>query len=240
MKKNPSRSSSTKPRRSKSSLNRLQRKQRRNQSSNEFDYQNLEPRYALDASFTYNNGLDTLDLSAFTNDVTISNDGTTADIVINGDTLTLPSNLLSSVSATLEENVLTFGGSSTFAGGQSVAIDNFAAINQTGPLVLETLSIVGENGVSLENPGNRLSTLDVDVVPDGDPTISVFSQTSLSGDVFSGGSLRIETGDAANLADVVYDQINPLSDVEIITTGNLSVSNDIVSPVILEMRTLLL
>ena len=236
MKKNPSRSSK-KPRRSKSSQQRLQRKQRRNQSSSEFDYQNLEPRYALDASFAYDDANGILDLSDFTNDVTITHNGSTFtavlsgggvwtgddptddvnDIAAVGDTLTLGSNFLSSVTADLNGNNLTFG-ASNFANGQSFTIVDSGDVTQTASVDIDVLSVTGFGNVDLQDPGNILGTLDVDVFGQA----SVFSITSITGttfegddgvtiesvsivnfdEIFSFGGIRVTAGLTANLGDI--------------------------------------
>ena len=158
MKKNPS--SSKKPRRSKSSLKRLQRKLQRTQSSSEFGYEHLEPRYALDASFAFDNG--DLDLFNFSGEVVVEvnpgnftatlptgvfeaddPDNVPDNVIFAGGTLTVDGGL-NSVDVNLGGNSLTFGGSNS---GVPINITNAGDVNQSGPVILGDVSINGTGAV---------------------------------------------------------------------------------------------
>ena len=199
MKQNPS--SSKKPRRSKSSRKRLQRKQQRTQSCSAFGYENLEPRYALDATFGFNNG--NLNLFNFSDGVTVALSGGSITATISGTwTPTNPDNLpnninftggvltvaggLGSLTANLGGNFFTF--SDSLFGGP-VDITNAGLVSQTGPILVSDISVNGFDSVDLTNEDNQLGELDVNVIGDA----AVFSNTSISGDTFIAANISIVT-----------------------------------------------
>lgn len=215
MKKNPS--SSKKPRRSKRAQKRLQRKLQRHQSSSEFGYENLEPRYALDASLTFDDG--NLDVFQFDEPVTISHTGNafTANIggawtlLDNGDPVDpadFPNNItiaggtlnvtgVGTVDANLGGNSLTFDVSEF---GPSVDITNVLDVTQIGPIIIGDLSITGTGNVALIDPLNELGTLDIDVAGDA----SVFSDTPINGSNFLATNIAIGSSLSVNI-DTVGD-----------------------------------
>ena len=212
MKKNPS--SSKKPRRSKSSQKRLLRKQLRTQSSSEFGYEDLEKRYALDASFTFDNGA--LNLFGFDEGVIITNNGGTftADIggawatndfdvndpadfpdniTINGGTLEVGGT--GTLEANLGGNSVTFGASNF--GNRAVTIAGAGLVSQTDPISNNGVFSITANQVDLTNPDNAIQGLDVVATADamgmftGDAL--VVSTTDISGDTFIGLNVGITT-----------------------------------------------
>ncbi len=218
MKKN--RSSFEKPRRSKSSMKRLQRKQRKAQSSSEFVYENLEPRYALDASFGFDDG--NLNLFGFSSNVVVSGAGNSITAVLpNGSWSTadpddLPDNVtfegsnltveggLGSITANLGGNELTFGESNF---NQPFVITNAGLINQVERVDLASISISGPGDVLLaeeffDDEGNivlnRIDNVDINV--DGEALVS--SETSIDGIDFIGSNVSITSLDDLNLGAV--------------------------------------
>jgi len=224
MKKNPS--SSKKPRRSKSSKRRLQRKQQRTQSSSAFGYDNLEPRYALDASFSFDNGV--LDLDDFTGGLTLSVDGGSVtatiggawstddfdltdpddfpdNIEVAGGTLTLTGGL-QTLDVDLAGNSLTFDISDF--GNVPVDIERATTVTQIGPISNGDggdLAIVG-NSVVLDDPTNELSVINITAIEDqlqgftGEVTIQ--NDDALTGGNVIGASVSILNTDTVNLDDI--------------------------------------
>ena len=214
MKKN--RYCSNKPRRSKSSLKRLQRKQQKTRSSSEFGYENLEPRYALDASFSFDNG--NLNLDDFSGDVIISGSGNTItatltsgsfspedpddvpdEVSFGGDTLVVED--IGSVTVDLNGNGLFFGESDF---NQPFTITDAGLVTQVGPVELNEISITGPGDVLLaqelfDDDGNILvsefNTVDVDV----DGNASIASDTSISGDTFIAANILITSAEDVDL-----------------------------------------
>jgi len=220
---------SNKPRRSKSSRKRLQQKQRRTQSSSEFSYDNLEPRYALDASFTFDDG--DVNLFDFSGGVIITNAGNTftatlpdgnfaflddgdpvepddipGNITINGGMLTVGGGL-NSLNIDLNGNFLNFGETDL---GAPIIITDAGDINQDAPVDLGEISISGTGTVNLINEENELDVVDIDL--EGDLAVaSVFSLTSISGDTFSADiSVDIDTFEA-----VTFNEIDSLGSIQV-------------------------
>ncbi len=221
MKKNPS--SSKKPRRSKSSQKRLQRKLQKTHSSTALDYGDLEQRYALDASLAFDNG--ELDLFGFDEPVTISQTGNTvtANLQVgtwtlfdNGDPVDpadLPANIIigggmlevnqvdadTVVDVDLNGNSLTFEDSNF--GNRTVTIDGAGRVDQLNPIRNGndgSISISG-NEVDLTNVDNAIRILNVEAAPDANGmftgNVSVFSTTSISGDTFSGENVDVDAAE---------------------------------------------
>ena len=221
MKKNPS--SSKKPRRSKSSQKRLQRKLQRTQSSSEFGYEHLEPRYALDASFAFDNG--DLDLFNFSGEVVVEvnpgnftatlptgvfeaddPDNVPDNVIFAGGTLTVDGGL-NSVDVNLGGNSLTFGGSNS---GVPINITNAGDVNQSGPVILGDVSIDGTGAVNLTNEENIIGTLDINVTGEFGSAF-IFSSTTIEGDsIFAEASV-----DIVSLEGVTYNSINSLGTIEV-------------------------
>jgi hypothetical protein len=226
MKKTPS--FSAKPRRSKSSQKRLQRKQQKTQSSQAFGYENLEPRYALDASFDLDNGLN---LFRFDEAVTVSVNGGTVTATIGGawnppnpdnvpDNVTIEGGSLTvngldnddRFTVSLGGNDLTFDESNF--GNRPVTITQAGLVTQNGlisnqPNPESEVSVFSINGnqLDLTNDENQIRFLDVNLAPNNDIGLfgeaRVFTTTDISGDEFSGASVAITT-----TGDVTYDTIN--------------------------------
>ena len=256
MKKNSSSSSlSTSPtnisrRKAKRNLDRNAQRRRgsnkqRKSSGYALEYQNLEERLPLDASFVFNPDDGQLDFSSFTAGENVTLNTTlagnfeatlstgvwmgvdpTPDTDDNGDPV--PDNVditgINTPTITLSNDLFTI-----------LTIDGSTAnVDQLGALSIDDLSIVGSE-VNLANPDNEFNQFTVNALGD----VAAASSTVIGGGEITGANITL-TGAGATLDDITATQFFPpmfdplvdpipTADVNISFTGDLTVSGDVLS-----------
>ena len=222
-------------------LQQLRRKlSRRQKASAEFQYETLEPKLPLDASFAHNVNTDLLVINGFTEGETVSIDQmggnavitlgngvftnpSTNEVNINGNTLTIDLDdfqdiQFNDLTATSE---LTFIGNNTFDDDLVISgVDGFT-VQQTGNLIVPDLTINGGGFITL-NGNNQVGNLDADNISSLDfnssinftieslSTIGSGSVLNVDGSVFNDGIATITTGNGDNLTIDSIDAVGTL------------------------------